>query len=129
MEISIGDLLDRSSILKLKSERTEVKSTPERVALEEAINLYITGLDEYNLDFIVDCFNDLYEVNGKIWDLEADIRKGKEGELGLEEVGRRALAIRDLNGKRVEVKNNINHTLGSGFTETKVNHASEKSSR
>ena len=46
-------------------------------------------------------------MNGKIWDLESDIRKGKEGELGLEEVGRRAIAVRELNKIRVGYKNDI----------------------
>ena len=67
----------------------------------------------------------LYEVNGKIWDLEADIRKGKEGELGLEEVGRRAIEIRNLNKTRISIKNEITEVTGSGFKDVKVNHASE----
>ena len=65
----------------------------------------------------------LYEVNGAIWDLESDIRKGKEGELGLEEVGRRALKIRDLNAKRIQFKNDISERYGED-SEVKGNHAS-----
>jgi hypothetical protein len=55
-----------------------------------------------------------------MWTLEADLRKGKEGELGLEEVGRRAIAIRDLNKQRVTLKNSI-----SKFKDIKINHVSE----
>ena len=68
---------------------------------------------------------DLYIVNGKIWDLETDIRLGKENKLGLEEVGRRALKIRDLNKERVELKNKIVRVVGFGFMEKKIRHTSE----
>jgi len=67
----------------------------------------------------------LYDINGKIWDLESDIRKGKEGELGLEEVGRRAIMIRELNKKRISVKNQITEETNMGFKDVKMNHASE----
>lgn len=115
MEISKGDLIDRYSIVKLKSERTEVDCNDEFTALAEEIS---------KTDGLVDFVQELYIVNGMIWDLESDIRKGKEGELGLEEVGRRAITIRELNGKRVAIKNKVNTIHNSGFTEIKINHAS-----
>jgi hypothetical protein len=67
----------------------------------------------------------LYVINGKIWDLEADIRQGKEGILGLEEVGRRALAIRDFNGERIRLKNEITELVGEKYKEIKIDHASQ----
>lgn len=64
-------------------------------------------------------------TNLRIWHLEEDVRAGKEGQLGLEEVGRRALAIRDLNKERVALKNALNEVLdGEAFRELKVKHAS-----
>lgn len=81
----------------------------------------------------------LVKENGAIWDLEAAIRQGKEGTIEvsrdvlmcqehqlvvLAEVGRRALAIRELNGKRIALKNHINIARGAGFPEVKGNHAS-----
>jgi hypothetical protein len=67
----------------------------------------------------------LIEINGKIWDLESDIRKGKEKELGLEEVGRRAIEIRGFNKIRVGYKNEMVNLYGEGFEDIKMNHASE----
>lgn len=65
-------------------------------------------------------------VHCKIFALEADVRAGKEGQLGLEEVGLRALAIRDLNKERVALRNALNQALDpSAFKEVKVKHASE----
>jgi hypothetical protein len=114
MEMSLGEIADRYSIIKLKSERTDVDCKEE----------FDTLKNELNGDEIYAYVNQLYEVNGRIWDLESDIRKGKEGELGLEEVGRRAIMIRDFNKERINIKNTINTIYKTGFIEKKINHAS-----
>ena len=106
MKISIGDILDRYSICKLKSERTLIDCSAEINALQQEINNY-TNVESF--------INSLYIINGKIWDLESDIRKGNENILGLEEVGRRAIEIRQLNGQRVSTKNEINSFFNEGF--------------
>lgn len=116
MEMSLGEVVDRYSIVKLKSERTEADCTEELKALTQELDK-VEGLAPY--------VQQLYEINGRVWDLESDIRKGKEGELGLEEVGRRAIMIRGINGERVAIKNTVNKIYKTGFLETKVNHASE----
>jgi len=114
MEMSLGEIADRYSIIKLKSERTDVDCKEE----------FDTLKNELNGDEIYAYVDQLYEVNGRIWDLESDIRKGKEGELGLEEVGRRAIMIRDFNKERINIKNTINTIYKTGFIEKKINHAS-----
>jgi hypothetical protein len=116
MEWPIADLLDRLSISELKAERIghpECKAEAKRLKREAV---------RYNNNAIA-YLPFLKTVNGKIWDLEADIRQGKEGKLGLEEVGRRALAIRELNGERVALKNRIAESSGD-FKDIKADHAS-----
>ena len=115
MKMSLGEIADRYSIVKLKSERTEVDCAEELQALTEELNK-VEGLAPY--------IQQLYEINGRVWDLESDIRKGKEGELGLEEVGRRAIKIREFNKIRVGYKNIIVETFGEGYKDVKMNHAS-----
>lgn len=116
LQMTIGEICDRYSICKLKKERTNINCDDE-------INLLLTAINCYeNLEIYIE---ELIEINGNIWNLESDIRKGKEGELGLEEVGRRALQIRNYNGMRISVKNNINHLFNQGFQEIKSNHASK----
>jgi len=67
----------------------------------------------------------LITTSNRIWHLESDIRKGREGELGLEEVGRRALLIRDLNTERISFINQLNRLLDPEAAPiVKVNHAS-----
>ena len=69
-------------------------------------------------------------VNNRIWHLEADIRKGKEGLLGLEEVGRRAIEIREHNAERVALKNELTKRLDpGGLFDVKVDHASRAEPR
>ena len=121
MKYPLPELLDRASIEKLKEERIpNYKSSFKNDALNYVVNL----VDRTDLSKLFFLFDDLYEWNGKIWDLESDIRKGKEGELGLEEVGRRAIQIREFNNERIKVKNQIAEEFG-GYKEVKHNHASE----
>jgi len=124
----LDELIDKSSIIQLKFERIE--NLEDRSRWINEIREYSVAIGEYIgkgvcvYEQIQDWFNKLYEINGKTWDLEADIRKGKEGELGLEEVGRRAIAIRENNGKRIKIKGDIVKKTGMGYEDIKINHAS-----
>ena len=118
----LPELLDRLVIVRLKAERIKNKEKEMELAF------YLKELEDYKKKgFIIndEWVERLYNVNGKIWDLESDIRKGKEGALGLEEVGRRAIEIRNLNKIRISIKNEITEATGSGFKDVKINHASE----
>lgn len=73
---------------------------------------------------IADLIDRLCIANIKISILESDIRQGKEDQLGLEEVGRRALEIRDINKERVALKNTLKEIFQDGFKDIKVKHRS-----
>jgi len=73
---------------------------------------------------IADLIDRLCIANIKISILESDIRQGKENELGLEEVGRRALQIRDINRERVALKNALKEIFQDGFKDIKAKHRS-----
>ena len=121
MKQPISEILDRYSISILKKERANAENEIEINDLYSEILEYKKMNDEIINDYI----NKLIEINGKIWDLESDIRKGKEGELGLEEVGRRAIQIREYNKVRVGYKNKIVETFNEGYKDIKMNHVSE----
>ena len=121
MEMPLAEVIDRFVIVKLKAER--IKTEDKKDEYEH----YKKVLEDYKkqgLDIKQEWINKLYEANAKIWDLEHDIRKGKEGLLGLEEVGRRAIQIREINKIRISIKNEIVEATGSGFKDIKMNHAS-----
>jgi len=116
MKMPISEIADRYSIAILKKERANADNSGEISSLNNEIKNY-PNIDRY--------IEKLIEINGKIWDLESDIRKGKEKELGLEEVGRRAIEIRGFNKIRVGYKNEMVNLYGEGFEDIKMNHASE----
>lgn len=116
MKMPISEIADRYSITLLKSERIE------GVNLTDELNTYREELNKY--DDIQSYLDRLYQINGEIWDLESDIRKGKENLLGLEEVGRRAIMIRGKNKIRVGIKNEMVEKYEEGFKDIKMNHAS-----
>jgi len=126
MEMPLPDVLDRLSIAMLKAERIgDSCFVGEVIAYNEAVRQHIDAGLIKDTD-VEECLSGLYHVNSQIWDLEADIWLGKEGELGLDEVGRRALAIRGWNEKRVGYRNKVYELTGLGFKDIKSNHASEK---
>lgn len=127
MEIPLADVIDRYTILKLKSERLTAEQRKFEPILNRELLAYEQALMDYRqrgISVKQEWVDELYNINGNCWDLEAAIRQGKEEELGLEEVGRRAILIRDVNRQRIAVKNLIAKETGLGFLEIKINHAS-----
>lgn len=119
----ICELCDRLTIAQLKLERL-TSDEIDKTALQRQLEYFETGIDVNNrhlLSFILR----LHLINGKMWDAEHDIRKGLDSNLSLEEIGRRALKIRDLNRIRVKIKNDITELVGQpDFADCKMNHAS-----
>ena len=117
----IPEVADRYTIALLKSERLDTTEI-DPDDMQRQINYYRSGLDLDNPN-LNDLVNELYETNASIWDAEHDIRKGQDEDLGFEEIGRRAIRIRDLNRIRMKVKNDIIDLTGDGFRECKMNYA------
>ena len=113
----LSEILDRYTITKLKSERTNEDVSDElRTYKKEVDNPDYVERSNQIISFI----DRLYEINGELWDTEGDIRKGVE--MPLEEIGRLALKVRDLNCIRNEIKAEIVDTFAEGFKEIKVNY-------
>ena len=109
----ISEILDRYTITLLKSERTSENVSDELSSYEAEINKY----NNKEVDVFIER---LHSVNGKIWDTEKDIRKGKK--LTLKEVGELALKVRDLNCERNGIKADIVDKFSEGFKEIKINY-------
>lgn len=112
MKMPISEIIDRFTITKLKSERTTEDVQKELDAYKLEISRY-----SENINIFIDR---MYEINGKIWDTEGDIRKGKD--MPLEKVGRLALKVRDLNCIRNSIKAEIVEKYSEGFKEIKINY-------
>ncbi len=118
----LSELCDRWTIARLKLQRLP-QSMANHEELQRQIEHYATGIDttDKQLTLLTD---ELHAVNGKIWDEEHGIRRCIEDHLPLEEIGKKALAIRDLNMVRISVKNKIAvHTGQAEFVDVKMNYA------
>lgn len=113
----IIELVDRLAIAEIKFKRTK--------ANEEELLWYMNEAIRIDLTEIVDEYEDLKRIHDEIWELEAELKTGREAELSLEEIGRRAIAIRDHNNKRVKLKNTMAQKLNCPVREIKQDHLSE----
>lgn len=129
MEYPLDEILDKRSIIQLKVERTNEEG---KSRLEQEFKDYSNAIEEYIQKGVCtqkeaeNWHGKLYGVNGRTWDLETKIRKGQIGDLSLEEIGKTAIAIRENNGKRISIKSYIVEKTGVGYTDIKINHASQK---
>lgn len=113
----IIELVDRLAIAEVKFKRTK--------ANEEELLWYMNQALRVDLTLIVDEYEDLKRIHNEIWELESELKTGRDSELGLEEIGRRAIAVRDHNNKRIALKNAMAEKLGCKVKEIKQDHLSE----
>ena len=113
----IIELVDRLAIAEIKFQRTK--------ANEEELLWYMNQSLRIDLTQIVNEYEDLRRIHDEIWELEAELKTGREAELSLEEIGRRAIAIRDHNNKRIKLKNSMAEKLNCSVREIKKDHLSE----
>jgi len=122
MKMPASELADRLTIVLLK--------VGHGMPMADELDAYARACDEEGLigfPGFMALFAELFMYNAGIWQLEWQVRQGKEGELSMEEVGRRALEIRNWNAKRIDAKNRI-AALTGGFREMKIDHVSEGAS-
>ena len=109
------ELYDRLAIAEVKWEKTQ--------ANQEELAWYQSHCS-VALD-VRELYEDLKEIHRQIWALESELKTGREQELALKEIGRRAIAIRDLNNQRINLKNTIAERLNDPVREIKRDHLSE----
>jgi hypothetical protein len=111
------ELVDRLAIAEVKFKRTK--------ANEEELLWYTNQALRIDISAIVDEYEQLKNIHNEIWELEAELKTGREAELALDEIGRRAIAIRNHNNKRVALKNIMAEKLNCSVREIKKEHLSE----
>lgn len=116
---SLGDIVDKLTILTRKIYFGEEAAYPEFEYLKHG--LVALG---YDGDLLCAAIR-LAQFNIEIWNLENEIRNDGEAKFSLEEIGRRAIKIRNLNRKRIQAKNDITKMDNVGFQEVKSQHLSQ----
>lgn len=117
--ISPGELLDKLTILQIKSENILdgdklINVNTECTALQNIVNTHIPKIKE--IQFLT---ASLLAVNKELWVIEDDIRDcERTGDFG-EDFIRLARAVYVTNDKRADMKKQINLAMGSKFIEEK----------
>ena len=119
VELPLGDVIDKISILQIKSERI---SAPEKlVNIHRELEVLSDAWADTDYPSIKDLpeWTGLLEVNGKLWTVEDDLRilEAKQ-DFGPEFI-RLARSVYFLNDQRASLKKSINITLGSDLVEEK----------
>ena len=117
VDVSIGELVDKVTILHIKSERIR---DPEKLAnirkefqrLHQAMKS--AGMDENSREY-----RQLYEINGRLWDIEDAIREKEAAQCFDETFVDLARSVYFTNDKRAAVKREINLNCGSDLVEEK----------
>ena len=119
MKFPIIELVDRYCIAKVKFEKTNGSNADELL-------FYYQQMNELNIISIETELEDLTNVHKTIWGLETELKSGREQELDLAEIGRRAIAIRNWNNKRIVLKNLMSKKLAvDNILAVKQDHLSE----
>jgi hypothetical protein len=110
------ELFDRLVIAKIKFARTGAN-------LNE-LQFYENQVRGYDLALVSDLLQELSTIHIHIWELEKELKSGREQDLSLAEIGQRAIEIRNWNNKRIAVKNLIAVKLQDDIFEIKQDHLS-----
>ena len=117
--ISPGELLDKITILRIKSQRMSDPAKLSNVRLElRALEETWSASAYARIDIAAD-IDALLRVNERLWVIEDDIRDKERAQAFDAEFVRLARAVYFENDERAAIKRRINVTLGSRIVEEK----------
>ena len=119
VELPLGDVIDKISILQIKSERIsdpkklqniKKELTVLRNAWKQTSHPDVGQLPEWS---------NLLDVNGKLWDVEDELRRLEALQNFGADFITKARSVYFLNDNRAQLKKSINISLGSTLVEEK----------
>lgn len=115
--ISIGELVDKLTILEIKKLKIQDEIKLERV--EKYRKQILKSLDKIDFELIAPLYKKLFDVNLKLWEIEDLIRVKEANKDFGEEFIDLARSVYLQNDKRFEHKNNLNKLFKSTLHEVK----------
>ena len=120
VEVSVGELLDKISILEIKKEKiSDLESlkiiNSEYLVLKEQLTKNIKTNSEVDR-----LFDSLKEINSKLWLIEDDKRMCEKNSDFGEKFIKLSRDVHFLNDKRAKIKLEINNHTGSKIKEVKL---------
>ena len=117
--VSLGELLDKISILEIKNKKITNESKLVNIKKElSGLKNVLKELD-INMSDANDLFEDLYKINLSLWEIEDSIRLLEKNEDFGKDFVKLARSVYITNDKRFEVKNKINQLFKSQYIEEK----------
>ena len=119
VEVSVGELLDKISILEIKQEKIKDPNKlkfikDEYSILKEQLNTKIKSTDEINK-----LYKSLKEINSKLWIIEDEKRLCEKEKRFDERFIKLSRDVHFLNDERAKIKLEINTLMNSNIKEIK----------
>ena len=119
VEVSIGELLDKISILEIKQEKIKDSEklkfiNNEHSILKDQLDKNVKSDDKLN-----DLYQSLKEINSKLWVIEDDKRQCEKDKDFGEKFIKLSRDVHFLNDDRAKIKLEINNHTGSVIKEIK----------
>jgi hypothetical protein len=119
VEVSVGELLDKISILEIKKKKIKDSVKLKFINDEHSI---LKGELEQNIkpnDKLNELFKSLKEINSKLWIIEDDKRLYEKNKDFTENFIKLSRDVHFLNDERAKIKLEINNHTGSKIKEIK----------
>lgn len=116
IEVSVGEIVDKLSILQIKTRfiKDEEKLNNVKKEYDYLYDIVFNEMKIEQTDFF-----DMVSINQKLWKIEDDLRDKERAKTFDDEFIELARAVYFTNDKRAEVKKGINIKYGSLFVEEK----------
>ena len=119
VEVSVGELLDKISILEIKKEK--IKDPEKLKFIDNEYNVLKTQLNQ-NIktdEKLETLFKSLKEINSKLWGIEDDKRLCEKNSYFTEKFIKLSRDVHFLNDDRAKIKLEMNEHTGSTIKEIK----------
>ena len=111
--ISVGELLDKISILQIKSQHTD------NIYVTKELDSLIEIAKEFKV-FDFEYFDQLLEVNQKLWKIEDELRVHEKIKDFGDSFVHLARSVYITNDRRASIKKEINEKYNSSYREVKI---------
>ena len=119
VEVSIGELLDKISILEIKQEKIKDPEKLRFISNEHSILKKQLDDNVKSDDKIKDLFQSLKDINARLWVIEDDKRQCEKVKDFGEKFIKLSRDVHFLNDDRAKIKLEINNYTGSEIKEIK----------
>lgn len=117
--VSVGEFLDKITILEIKSERIHDADKLQNVRKELDLLRTIWAASPLNRTDVSVPVKKLKSVNEILWDIEDRIRRHEAAQTFDDEFVRLARSVYEHNDQRAAIKRELNRRLGSDLVEEK----------